>query len=605
MSLSIGSKLTLSFLGMVGISFIVSLSTFYLLNDSRAKTLKIIENGNKITLKTSSLEYNMLQMSDALRGLLLEPNNRLERQRKLDADSNFVSDIKELEKLTDNQELKDLIIKISDMDEKQLNTIENEMMNILSNDIPKARKVYWEKYLPVRIQQTKLIEEVNNLVKKNEEKLLSQIEQNHNKVLNLAYLLLLILFSFALGMVIYISKGISKPISKIISDADYILKESLDGNLSVRVETKGHQGEFLRIIEGLNKILDAMVEPVKESVSVLKKMSDGDFSVDMKGNYKGDHAILKEALNGTLNSINELLSQVNTASEQVSIGAEQVSLTSQSLSQGATEQAASVEQITASMQEIGAQTSINAENANHAKQLASVAMEASEQGNKQMFDLKVAMNEINESSKSISKIIKVIDEIAFQTNLLALNAAVEAARAGKHGKGFAVVAEEVRNLAARSATAAKETAELIEVAIKKADNGSNITGVTLDVLKEISNNAKKVADIVGEISASSNEQAQGISQVNSGLDQIAMVTQQNTSSAEECASASEELYSQAEELRIKLEQFKLKDSLRKIVIGKSPLNNKNNNSHSMETKHLVPMKPRDIIKLDDDDFGRY
>lgn len=601
MSFSIGTKLTLSFLGMVAISFSVSLSTFYLLNDSRTKTLKIIETGNKINIKTSNLEYDMLQMSDALRGLLLEPNNRLERQRKLDADSNFVKVIKELDSITDNQEIKETIVKISEMDDKKLNAIENEIMEIINKNVEQARKMYWEKYLPVRVQQTKLIEEVNLLVKKNEEKILYQIDQNHNKILNIAYLLLLLLLTFAIGIVIYISKGISKPISKIIADADYILKESLDGNLSVRVETSGHQGEFLKIIEGLNKILEAMVAPVKESVSVLQKMSDGDFSIDMKGNYKGDHAILKDALNGTLHSINQLLSQVNTASEQVSIGSEQVSLTSQSLSQGATEQAASVEEITASMQQIGAQTSINAENANHAKQLAYVAMEASEQGNKQMYDLKIAMNEINESSKSISKIIKVIDEIAFQTNLLALNAAVEAARAGKHGKGFAVVAEEVRNLAARSATAAKETTELIEVAIKKAENGTNITGVTLDVLKEINNNSKKVSDIVGEISASSSEQAQGVSQVNSGLEQIAMVTQQNTSSAEECASASEELYSQAEELRTKLEQFKLKESVRKVTIGKAPSPNRN----FMENKHLVPMKPRDIIKLDDDDFGRY
>lgn len=601
MSLSIGTKLTLSFLGMVAISFSVSLSTFYLLNDSRTKTLKIIETGNKINIKTSNLEYDMLQMSDALRGLLLEPNNRLERQRKLDADSNFVKVIKDLDSITDNQEIKDTIVKISEMDDKKLNAIENEIMEVINKNVEQARKMYWEKYLPVRVQQTKLIEEVNQLVKKNEEKILSQIDQNHNKILNIAYLLLLLLLTFAIGIVIYISKGISKPISKIISDADYILKESLDGNLGVRVDTSGHQGEFLKIIEGLNKILEAMVAPVKESVSVLQKMSEGDFSIDMKGNYKGDHAILKDALNSTLHSINQLLSQVNTASEQVSIGSEQVSLTSQSLSQGATEQAASVEEITASMQQIGAQTSINAENANHAKQLAYVAMEASEQGNKQMYDLKIAMNEINESSKSISKIIKVIDEIAFQTNLLALNAAVEAARAGKHGKGFAVVAEEVRNLAARSATAAKETTELIEVAIKKAENGTNITGVTLDVLKEINNNSKKVSDIVGEISASSSEQAQGVSQVNSGLEQIAMVTQQNTSSAEECASASEELYSQAEELRTKLEQFKLKESVRKVTIGKAPSPNRN----FMENKHLVPMKPRDIIKLDDDDFGRY
>ena len=215
-----------------------------------------------------------------------------------------------------------------------------------------------------------------------------------------------------------------------------------------------------------------------------------------------------------------------------------------------------MEEISASMGEMSSQTRQNAENAGQADNLSTEAKVAAERGSEQMSEMVRAMGEINAAGQNISKIIKVIDEIAFQTNLLALNAAVEAARAGQHGKGFAVVAEEVRNLAARSAKAAQETSELIEGSVEKTAKGTQVANRTAEVLDGIVGGITKASDLIKEISVASTEQTQGIAEVTGGLDQIDRVTQQNTAAAEESAAAAETLSSQAMQLQQMLSQFK-------------------------------------------------
>ncbi len=247
--------------------------------------------------------------------------------------------------------------------------------------------------------------------------------------------------------------------------------------------------------------------------------------------------------------INRIVGALSSGAEQVGSASEQVASASQSLAEGASEQASSLEETSSSLEEMSSMTRQNADNARQANGLASDASTAADKGMSAMNEMSSAMQEIKKSSDETAKIIKVIDEIAFQTNLLALNAAVEAARAGEAGKGFAVVAEEVRNLAQRSAVAAKDTSSLIEGSQKNAEAGVRSTAELVEILQNITGGIKKVTDLLGEVTAASDEQAQGVEQVNVAVGQMDQVTQQNASNAEESSSASEELASQAQEMQ--------------------------------------------------------
>ncbi len=358
-----------------------------------------------------------------------------------------------------------------------------------------------------------------------------------------------------------LAKSLSNMIGELKSletELKLLTQAAQEGKLQVRGDAAKFRGAYHEIVEGVNTTLEAVIRPVNEASGCLQEMARGNLDVEMRGDYKGDHAVIKENLNATLKSLNDILNQVAVTVDQVVTGARQVSDSSQSLSRAATESASSLEEITASMHELTSQTNLNAENATQANQLATQARINAEMGNREMGNMVRAMAEINEAATSISKIIKAIDEIAFQTNLLALNAAVEAARAGKHGKGFTVVAEEVRNLAQRSAAAAKETAEMIEGSIKKTEAGAKIAEGTSKALDEIVTGSIKVTDLIGEIASASREQAEGIGQVNQGLSQVDQVTQQVTASAEESASASEELSGQSLQLKQMLTKFRLK-----------------------------------------------
>ena len=293
-----------------------------------------------------------------------------------------------------------------------------------------------------------------------------------------------------------------------------------------------------------------------ELMSISESMANGDLDIRIDKGGVGVYGSIGQ----TIQKLLEIISGIKSGAGEVSVASEQVSQGNANLSQRTQEQASSLEEVASSMEEMTGTVNQNSENAQHANQLAIAAREQADTGGKVVNEAITAMAEINAASKQIADIIGVIDEIAFQTNLLALNAAVEAARAGEQGRGFAVVASEVRNLAGRSATAAKEIKGLIQNSVVKVDNGSKLVSESGGALSEIVDSVKKVSDIVAEIAAASKEQSDGINQVNIALLQMDEMTQQNASLVEEAAAASEAMGAQAQELDALVSFFKLNDS---------------------------------------------
>ncbi len=394
-------------------------------------------------------------------------------------------------------------------------------------------------------------------------------------------------------------------INSLLDVTGHLTTAAIEGDLATKEDSSKFNGKWKELVDGMNNILDGIAKPLEDISEVMEQLTNGNLKVSTRGTYKGDFAVLAQATNdigyrlntiiteisemlgqiadgnlalehmreyqgdfigisnssnNILDSLNDVMGEINGAADQVSAGSGQVSTGSQALSQGSTEQAGSIEELTSSIAEVASQTKQNAVDANQANTLAAEARANAVKGNRQMQEMLNSMADINESSTNISKIIKVIDDIAFQTNILALNAAVEAARAGQHGKGFAVVAEEVRSLAARSAEAAKNTTNLIEGSIKKVQHGTQIANETASALNEIVEGIEKAADLVSNIAAASNEQASGITQINRGIEQVSQVVQNNSATAEESAAASEELSSQAMLLKEMVGRFKLTSS---------------------------------------------
>jgi methyl-accepting chemotaxis protein len=344
-----------------------------------------------------------------------------------------------------------------------------------------------------------------------------------------------------------------------IGEGNRILAQIAVGNFKETVDL-ACQGDHQKMKDSINAVHSAVSTLIGDAGNLAQSIVDGNIHIQTNASaYRGDYRKIIDAFEDAFAGLNKTFYQIVDSVEQVGQSAEQLNAASQNMASTSEEQASSVEEVTSSLEETDSQVKANTDGANTANQLVLGTSQAANAGQAKMEEMNKAMNEINASARGIAKIIKVIDEIAFQTNLLALNAAVEAARAGQHGRGFAVVAQEVRNLAGRSAKAARETADLIENSVKLVSDGVAIAKETSEALNQIVTNVVKVKDLVGEIATASAEQSRGVGQINVAMNQVAKAAQEGSQQSEELASASSELANLADRMRSEVRRFKLRE----------------------------------------------
>ena len=396
----------------------------------------------------------------------------------------------------------------------------------------------------------------------------------------------------------------------IEKEVENIVGAAQNGNLSQQIDLAGKTGFFKVLSEGINKLISTVGSTFNDVDRVMAAMSSGDLTQKITEDYAGTYGEVKDNINTTIDKLEEVVGKIRESSEFIRNSSEEISAGNNNLSQRAEEQASTLEETASSMEELTSTVKNNADNAQQANQLADSARSMAEKGGNVVKEAVLAMDEITSSSNKIAEIISVIDEIAFQTNLLALNASVEAARAGEQGRGFAVVATEVRNLAQRSATAAKEIKDLISDSVEKVNAGGKLVNESGETLNEIVDGVKKVGDIISEIAASSQEQAAGIEQVNKAVVQMDEITQQNAALAEEASASSEASLHRATDMNNLVGFFKVTGSFssadyERSVVSQSVPETKAKTEFVQQTSIQSQVSGGPGASVDDDDWEEF
>lgn len=458
-------------------------------------------------------------------------------------------------------------------------SINSEVNKMVSNQIGFVE----DKMIEIGANQEKADIIVNTLQQNNEEELevINRLAQTTN-IINL------VMVAVSVLLVLFIALSLIKQIAKSVAQLSSAAKDIAAGRVNIEM-VKYNNDEFGELIDEYTKVIDN----IKAQANIAEEVSKGNLTITVTPSSPDD--VLGNSLKKLVEDNLNALSSISDAGSRVTLSSSQVASTSQTLAQGSTEQASAIQQITASIDEIADKTKENADQANEAADLVIRAINDVKKGNAQMKETIAAMEDINKSSESIAKIIKVIDDIAFQTNILALNAAVEAARAGEAGKGFAVVAEEVRSLAAKSAEASAETADLIENSISKVQSGSQILDDAAKAMEAITTVVQESEEIIKGIAESSNYQATAVGQIEQAITQVSQVVQNNSAASEECASASEELSNQASRMRELLSIYNL---------GSGSAGAGVTSYQSSYSSPSVSSANEQVISLGDD-FGKY
>ena len=437
---------------------------------------------------------------------------------------------------------------------QQWKSAATEVMQLaLSGDDSGAAHVLAEKSNPAINNMASVIQELTSKT----EDLSNSMQKYIQHFVNVLTIIIAVAFGIVLVLSIFFALRTTNNLVSAAGKAKNTVLALAKGDLSARMDYEGNN-EFGELAQGINDSFEDLSKYVEAIDYSMSQFSSGNFNCQCSVQFMGDFANIKKNIESFQSKMDETLSELLVSSDQVGAGAEQVANGAQSLAQGATEQASSSQELSASIQDISTQISNTAEYSEKANALGQQSEEIIARSKEQMRQLLEAMNQIENQSADIQRIVKTIDDIAFQTNILALNAAVEAARAGSAGKGFAVVADEVRNLAAKSADAAKDTTKLIESAILNIENGARLANETGAGFEDVEQHSFETLEMLKKIADATTEQATSVSQISIGVDQISSVIQQNSAASEQSAAASEELSGQAEAMKNLIGQFKLK-----------------------------------------------
>jgi len=654
-NVKIGTKLIGGFMAVCAIAAVIGIVGIISAGKMNGAADKMYSYGLKGAISSEEVKADLLYMERAYRNMtIFNDKASLDSYRKIiDKNTNEIPALLDsLSKLTSNPETQSLIRQARDNFKSYVRDGEAfskiaESPNPNPNDISAALRQLRVAGDAFEANANSIFEIFyNTAVSINED-----TEKTYKSVSTMLIIFLIVgtLLGICLGY--FLSASISNPLKKVA----HMLDEMYHGHLGLRLNMKGRKDEIGDMADEMDKFAEQLQ---KEVIGTMKRISEGDLDIkievtdpldeihpalkqtvdSLRGliiedggkvlhaaaekdlsqrlsrEYKGEYAKMKNDINTVVQNLDETMAQVLEAAGQVSSASGEISQGAQSLAEGANEQASSLEEVGASLEETSSMTKQNADNANQAKLLATEARQAADESESSMKRMAEAINQIKTSSDNTAKIVKTIDEIAFQTNLLALNAAVEAARAGEAGKGFAVVAEEVRNLAMRSAEAAKNTTTMIEESVKNADSGVKITEEVAKALNQIIDRVGKMGSLIGEIAAASNEQSQGVEQINTAVAQMNQVTQQNAANSEESASAAEELSSQAAELQNMVAAFTLSSGGSGSRGGQF---NRRGQPSPQRRQAALPapkasskssakaVKPDQLIPLDDEDLGDF
>jgi len=349
-------------------------------------------------------------------------------------------------------------------------------------------------------------------------------------------------------------------LKELMGEIQKLINQAREGHLRARGDVKRFSGVYRDIVQGINDVMDAVVVPINEAARVLQLVSDRDLRERMEGQYRGDHATIKAALDSALDHLHDGLLQVSASSQEVARAAESINDSTQALAQGGGEQSDALSEVGSRLDEMISTIKLNATYALDGHSRSNAVLQTAEKGVQSVDRLSEAMEKIKASSSQTARIVKSIDEIAFQTKLLALNAAIEAAQAGDAGKGFSVVAEEVRSLAMRSADAAKTTTQLVAEAARSAEAGVAIHSAMLSDLRAIDQQVHEVSAVIKQVADVSERQSRNVDSIAVALQRMSDVTRRNAENSERVAANSAQLVSQASIMLELVDTFRLKDA---------------------------------------------